>query len=577
MIYRLLNKAGELWASGYRKTSGWGTPLYIGVTFILVMVFCVCPTIRRLPAKPKPTSQPIAENIETVEETNTPTPEPTEAPQPTDTPRPPTGTPNPTDTPEFAIYESGGLGMLRAQWEQSHTPTGESEHGIVYGDYETWFSDDDKIRRIYYQSELGNLSQDEAEIIGKSLIPADSQHIKNYISVSPDSPTDLYYSESLANQFDELDVWDGDSVGEFSISYDGFILDEIYLVVVTIPAIAENEPTPDELLDMFITDATEKINTITNATIELSEYLSNPQLNNEDWIIGVAIQAASIQVAHEELTEMDVPPEMTEIHEATLNGTKDCSIAMDYLLAGIDNISQDDTLKASEYMVRCGNKLLKTSGLIANYIQGTEQTNALPQKNDTTETPTVEPTEPAPKVVTTCPNMGVQITSPASGASFDQRHISIGGTANIANYHHHKIEYSTDPTNEAWNFLLEIDTPVDNGQLMELDTSTIPDGPYGVRLTVVDLTGNYPEPCVVWFNDGSDVSGVGDSNNSENTESEAPMIPSGRCECTGNYYNCDDFAGYDSQQCFEYCIEQGAGDVHDLDRDDDGFVCESSW
>jgi hypothetical protein len=64
------------------------------------------------------------------------------------------------------------------------------------------------------------------------------------------------------------------------------------------------------------------------------------------------------------------------------------------------------------------------------------------------------------------------------------------------------MEYSTVNDGHTWNHLLERDYPVENDKLMMLDTSTVPRGAYGLRLTVVDVTGNYPEPCEVWFING---------------------------------------------------------------------------
>lgn len=54
------------------------------------------------------------------------------------------------------------------------------------------------------------------------------------------------------------------------------------------------------------------------------------------------------------------------------------------------------------------------------------------------------------------------------------------------------------------------------------------------------------------------------------TTGEAP------CACTGDLYNCDDLSTYaNAQACFDYCVVQGMGDIHELDQDDDGIVCES--
>lgn len=49
------------------------------------------------------------------------------------------------------------------------------------------------------------------------------------------------------------------------------------------------------------------------------------------------------------------------------------------------------------------------------------------------------------------------------------------------------------------------------------------------------------------------------------------------CLCTGNLYNCSDFATQpEAQACHDYCEAQGVGDIHRLDgNDDDGLACES--
>lgn len=55
-----------------------------------------------------------------------------------------------------------------------------------------------------------------------------------------------------------------------------------------------------------------------------------------------------------------------------------------------------------------------------------------------------------------------------------------------------------------------------------------------------------------------------------------PLAPAGPvCECGADTYKCDDFPNQASAQaCFAYCNDQGAGDIHRLDRDNNGFVCE---
>jgi hypothetical protein len=186
------------------------------------------------------------------------------------------------------------------------------------------------------------------------------------------------------------------------------------------------------------------------------------------------------------------------------------------------------------------------------------------------------PTEPDFSTAEIVCHPNARITSPATGSMFSSRVVAIRGNANVPNFDYYKIEYSTDPNNDVWNYLLQENTLVENDVLMLLETSTVPYGPYGVRLTVVDISGNYPEPCVVWFNDPSFAPSTENSSStkptSQSTTDTSEDIP---CLCDGDYYNCDSFGSSGSAQaCFEYCIKSGRGDVHDLDRDGDGRVCE---
>ena len=46
-------------------------------------------------------------------------------------------------------------------------------------------------------------------------------------------------------------------------------------------------------------------------------------------------------------------------------------------------------------------------------------------------------------------------------------------------------------------------------------------------------------------------------------------------DCSSDLYNCSDFSTrVQAQTCYDYCIAGGYGDVHDLDRDNDGIACE---
>lgn len=52
--------------------------------------------------------------------------------------------------------------------------------------------------------------------------------------------------------------------------------------------------------------------------------------------------------------------------------------------------------------------------------------------------------------------------------------------------------------------------------------------------------------------------------------------PGAGCDCSSDTYNCPDFTDGNDQACFEYCMEQGAGDIHRLDWDNDLVTCEDN-
>jgi len=47
------------------------------------------------------------------------------------------------------------------------------------------------------------------------------------------------------------------------------------------------------------------------------------------------------------------------------------------------------------------------------------------------------------------------------------------------------------------------------------------------------------------------------------------------CECSSNLYNCSDFTTHDEAQLLFECCGGINNDIHRLDRDKDGMVCES--
>lgn len=109
-----------------------------------------------------------------------------------------------------------------------------------------------------------------------------------------------------------------------------------------------------------------------------------------------------------------------------------------------------------------------------------------------TPTATATPQSPPP-----CPQPGVQITFPTMNQVISGR-VTILGTAQIDRFQFYKLEYGMGEKPTQWHSIGEVNrTPVVNGVLGIWDTAGFPSGTFVLRLTVVDITGNFPPPCDV--------------------------------------------------------------------------------
>ncbi len=55
----------------------------------------------------------------------------------------------------------------------------------------------------------------------------------------------------------------------------------------------------------------------------------------------------------------------------------------------------------------------------------------------------------------------------------------------------------------------------------------------------------------------------------------APPSAPAVCDCSGDLYNCSDFATHsEAQACFDHCKSLGRGDIHRLDRNHNDLACE---
>ena len=91
---------------------------------------------------------------------------------------------------------------------------------------------------------------------------------------------------------------------------------------------------------------------------------------------------------------------------------------------------------------------------------------------------------PTPPVETSEVVKELAIQSPLPGQAL-QGTVSISGTTAIAGFQSAEIDfaYADSPLN-TWFLIAQSQTPVDNGELAQWDTTTITDGVYSLRLTV---------------------------------------------------------------------------------------------
>jgi hypothetical protein len=101
--------------------------------------------------------------------------------------------------------------------------------------------------------------------------------------------------------------------------------------------------------------------------------------------------------------------------------------------------------------------------------------------------------EPVAFSVVNCPRGDVKISAVTTAGKPGWWNII--GTAAIPNQEYWKGELS--PNGQGWTMLYRSNTAVQDGLLIEFNTRTVPAGAYQIRLTAVDRTGNYPEPCVI--------------------------------------------------------------------------------
>lgn len=107
-----------------------------------------------------------------------------------------------------------------------------------------------------------------------------------------------------------------------------------------------------------------------------------------------------------------------------------------------------------------------------------------------------EPTAEAAGTAPDCPHPQARITRPLEGAIVRGR-VEVHGQASMERFERYRIEFAAGWDPGEWAFLGQGGEPVSSGLLWTWDTDGLPPGQYSLRLTVVDATSNYPEPCLV--------------------------------------------------------------------------------
>jgi len=109
-----------------------------------------------------------------------------------------------------------------------------------------------------------------------------------------------------------------------------------------------------------------------------------------------------------------------------------------------------------------------------------------------TEIPTRTPL-PAP----VCAQPGVCIKAPTKNQVIAGQ-VTIRGTAQIDRFQFYKLEYGLGENPQQWNSIGDMHySPVADGALGVWDTAGFPNGVFKLRLTVVEMSGNFPPPCEV--------------------------------------------------------------------------------
>lgn len=114
-----------------------------------------------------------------------------------------------------------------------------------------------------------------------------------------------------------------------------------------------------------------------------------------------------------------------------------------------------------------------------------------------TDTPTPEPPPAAVVAAPTCADARSSISAPGVNQVLSGQ-VAVTGRAFHESFQYYKLEYAPGANaGDGYTYFDGANSAVDGGTLGVLNTGSLPNGVYTLRLTVVDMTANYPTPCDV--------------------------------------------------------------------------------
>ncbi len=139
-------------------------------------------------------------------------------------------------------------------------------------------------------------------------------------------------------------------------------------------------------VDDYLSTAKNAVDTLSGALGTLSELTIDPKLDDRDWKMLVAVQAAAIELSYQNLLKLTPPTELADFHSVIVDAARDCNTGKDYFLEGIDNLDANSLEKATSMIGSCGTKMREGRTLLDSYAE-TQGTQTPVRKTSTEEKP----------------------------------------------------------------------------------------------------------------------------------------------------------------------------------------------